>query len=159
MAYKVRSRQVHSFSAYYNIRHRVGSTSSISLRLNTMSVLAQSEEPLPDRRGHLVYTGKLKNGTTTINIHTWGSNTATHWCNATFPNDTSPTDPIPSHMMLKEHGWFQDIDLFVSICRTQPVPNLPPDEALGQWGCAILTTLATTHSALWIPGPAFDKKL
>jgi hypothetical protein len=80
-----------------------------------------SNDTSSNSNGHLIYTGRYKNGKITLGIQTIGCSTSTHFCNAFFPDPQFgrvifELSRYSAPNILEEHGWFKDIGLFAEIC-------------------------------------------
>jgi hypothetical protein len=128
-------------------------------------ILPENTPSDPQSR-HLVSTGKFYDSKIMLFIHTEGDETKPHLCYAFCLESYSPIvsfdeySPSPDTICM-EHGWFQDPNLFVTICLNRVVTNQyapgqtteQAEQAFVNWRTSLLTTLETNHGALWVPVP------
>ncbi|KAF1840886.1 uncharacterized protein K460DRAFT_410280 [Cucurbitaria berberidis CBS 394.84] len=112
---------------------------------------------------HLVYTEKHVDGTHRLAIQIDGSILKTLFRHSFFLEQQSGTvqhrlSRYSRHQVVKEHGWFKDIDTFTHVCLNQNIPAQATPENLEEeieifdlWRSAVLVTLATSHQTLWAP--------
>jgi hypothetical protein len=106
-------------------------------------------------RSHLVYIAMDAIHNITLAIHVEGALTATHICDAYFPDIQSnrvisTRNILSSPFRREELGRFEDLDIFHTICTTQPLPAAQQGNFFRKWVDDVLDTVRNHHRALWV---------
>lgn len=59
-------------------------------------------------------------------------------------------------IVAEERGWFQEVDIFTHVCRSEPIPThtatsapMPSANLFETWRAGVLLSLGTEHLMLW----------
>ncbi|KAF2867767.1 hypothetical protein BDV95DRAFT_597963 [Massariosphaeria phaeospora] len=90
-----------------------------------------SHDPLPQPRGHIVFTGKFVNDTRLRFFVNWireqevrdARNCISYTIEAEAERPQKSTRPTPT-VIVEQHGWFRNIGAFQDICEGVPMPDV-----------------------------------